>query len=85
LKERESVYGDDADCPDLSAALYARARSRSSRPELNEWFNRLASGKGLCCSFADGFVVIDGYCFAIGSAATTGSRPAAERLTALLT
>ncbi len=23
-----------------------------SRPELNEWFNRLASGRGLCCSFA---------------------------------
>ena len=30
-----------------------------SRPELNEWFNRLASGKGLRCSFADGFVVGD--------------------------
>jgi hypothetical protein len=27
-----------------------------SHPELNEWFNRLASGKGLCCSFADGFI-----------------------------
>jgi hypothetical protein len=30
-----------------------------SHPELNEWFNRLASGKGLCCSFADGSVVSD--------------------------
>ena len=30
-----------------------------SRPELNEWFNRLASGRGLCCSFADGFAVSD--------------------------
>ena len=30
-----------------------------SRPELNEWFNRLASHKGLCCSFADGFAVSD--------------------------
>jgi hypothetical protein len=29
------------------------------RPELNEWFNRLASGRGLCCSFADGFAVSD--------------------------
>ena len=28
-------------------------------PELDEWFNRLASGKGLCCSFADGFAVSD--------------------------
>ena len=26
---------------------------------LKEWFNRLASGKGLCCSFADGYVVED--------------------------
>ena len=28
-------------------------------PELDEWFNRLASGRGLCCSFADGFAVSD--------------------------
>ena len=31
----------------------------ASRPELNEWFNKLASGRGLCCSFADGFAVSD--------------------------
>ena len=31
----------------------------ASRPELNEWFNKLASGRGLCCSFADGFAVAD--------------------------
>jgi hypothetical protein len=31
----------------------------ASRPELNEWFNKLASGRGLCCSFADGFTVSD--------------------------
>src|SRR5258707_3351027 len=30
-----------------------------SHPELNEWFNGLASGRGLCCSFADGFAVSD--------------------------
>ena len=30
-----------------------------SHPELNEWLNRLASGKGLCCSFADGSIVSD--------------------------
>ena len=30
-----------------------------SCPELNEWFNRLASRKGPCCSFADGFAVSD--------------------------
>jgi hypothetical protein len=26
---------------------------------LREWFNHLASGKGLCCSFADGYAVED--------------------------
>ena len=31
----------------------------ASRPELNEWFNKHASGMGLCCSFADGFAVSD--------------------------
>jgi hypothetical protein len=25
----------------------------ASRPELSGWFDHLASGKGLCCSFAD--------------------------------
>ena len=30
-----------------------------SRPDLNNWFDHLASGKGLCCSFADGFAVSD--------------------------
>jgi hypothetical protein len=39
--------------------LHARVAHDPSHPELNEWFNWLASGKGLCCSFADGFVVSD--------------------------
>jgi hypothetical protein len=30
-----------------------------SHPELNSWFDHLASGKGLCCSFADGTAVSD--------------------------
>ena len=30
-----------------------------SRPELNDWFNKLQSGRGRCCSFADGFAVSD--------------------------
>jgi hypothetical protein len=30
-----------------------------NRPELDEWFNKLASSKGLCCSFADGEIVVD--------------------------
>jgi len=31
----------------------------ASRPELNSWFDHLASGKGLCCSVADGFALAD--------------------------
>ena len=31
----------------------------AGHPELNEWFNRLTSGRGLCCSFADGYAVED--------------------------
>jgi hypothetical protein len=31
----------------------------ASRPELNSWFDHLASGKGLCCSFADGMALAD--------------------------
>jgi hypothetical protein len=30
-----------------------------SRPELNRWFDRLKSGKGPCCSDADGYAVSD--------------------------
>lgn len=29
----------------------------SDNPELHKWFDQLASGKGLCCSFADGVKV----------------------------
>jgi hypothetical protein len=31
----------------------------ANHPELNSWFDHLASGKGLCCSFADGHAVAD--------------------------
>ena len=31
----------------------------ASRPELNRWFNNLASGRGLCCSLTDGVTVAD--------------------------
>ena len=31
----------------------------ANHPELNSWFDHLASGKGLCCSFADGHAVED--------------------------
>jgi hypothetical protein len=30
-----------------------------SHPELNAWFDSLKSGRGLCCSFADGSAVSD--------------------------
>jgi len=32
---------------------------RYKESPLHEWFERLASRKGLCCSFADGYVVQD--------------------------
>src|SRR5260221_13973923 len=31
----------------------------ASHPELNKWFDSLASGKGPCCSNADGLMVPD--------------------------
>jgi hypothetical protein len=41
--------------------LYARDDGRYSdmKPSMKAWFDQLASGKGLCCSFADGFSVTD--------------------------
>src|SRR6185437_7190748 len=32
---------------------------RFANSQLKPWFDKLASGKGLCCSFADGFKVED--------------------------
>jgi hypothetical protein len=37
----------------------ARDDGRYASSPLKEWFNHLASGKGLCCAFADGYVVED--------------------------
>ena len=37
--------------------LAARDDGRFANSPLKPWFDRLASGKGLCCSFADGFSV----------------------------
>jgi len=39
--------------------LYARDDGRFANSPLKQWFDRLASGKGLCCSFADGVSVQD--------------------------
>ena len=37
----------------------ARDDGRYATSPLRSWFERLASGRGLCCSFADGFVIED--------------------------
>ena len=39
--------------------LRARDDGRFAGSPLKPWFDRLASGKGLCCSFADGVTVQD--------------------------
>src|SRR5262245_30439121 len=39
--------------------LVARDDGRFANSPLKPWFDRLASGKGLCCSFADGVTVED--------------------------
>jgi hypothetical protein len=47
----------------LSAAAQASARDRgqfaNTTPEMKEWFNSLTSGKGPCCSDADGSALSD--------------------------
>src|ERR1700733_9815922 len=37
--------------------VYARDDGRYANAPLKAWFDQLASGKGLCCSFADGVSV----------------------------
>jgi hypothetical protein len=41
----------------VPAQLVARDGGRFANSPLKPWFDRLASGKGLCCSFADGLSV----------------------------
>jgi hypothetical protein len=43
----------------LLAAACARDGGQFAGAPLKEWFDRLASGKGLCCSFADGVSIAD--------------------------
>jgi hypothetical protein len=43
----------------VSNQLNARDDGRFANSPFKPWFDRLASGKGLCCSFADGFSVQD--------------------------
>ena len=48
--------------PRLALPLFARDRGQfaSSTPEMKAWFDALKSGRGPCCSDADGMVVSDG-------------------------
>src|SRR5262249_23653026 len=43
----------------VPAQLVARDDGRFADSPLKPWFDHLARGKGLCCSFADGFSVQD--------------------------
>jgi hypothetical protein len=45
--------------PSADARIMARDDGRYANSPLKSWFDRLASGNGLCCSFADGFRVDD--------------------------
>jgi len=45
--------------PSVRIVALARDDGRYASSPLKSWFDRLASGKGLCCSFADGFRVDD--------------------------
>ena len=42
-----------------SGSVAARDDGRYANEPLHAWFDQLASGKGLCCSFADGVKVED--------------------------
>jgi hypothetical protein len=46
-------------CISIFASTHASARDNGqfANSPLKQWFDKLASGKGLCCSFADGVSV----------------------------
>ncbi len=43
----------------LATSASARDDGRYANDPLKDWFDHLASDKGMCCSFADGFSVSD--------------------------
>jgi hypothetical protein len=43
----------------VSTQVSARDDGRFANSALKPWFDKLASGKGLCCSFADGVKIED--------------------------
>jgi hypothetical protein len=58
---------------DLSSVTLVKDDGRYAASPLKAWFDKLASGKGLCCSFADGVSVEDVDWDTLGSAANDGS------------
>jgi hypothetical protein len=54
-----NVLGFTASASAGSIVTLARDDGRYANDPLHAWFDRLASGKGLCCSFADGFRIED--------------------------
>ncbi len=52
-------YGFEASFRDSNIVFQTRDDGRYANSPLKSWFDRLASGTGPCCSFADGFKVED--------------------------
>ena len=46
-------------CGAIPSWAHDDGRYAKMDPSMHAWFDRLASGKGLCCSFADGFSIAD--------------------------
>jgi hypothetical protein len=42
-----------------TATAHDNGQYTNTNPDIKAWFNRLASGRGLCCSFADGVSLED--------------------------
>jgi hypothetical protein len=46
-------------CVSFGGSAFARDDGRYANDPLRDWFDHLASDKGMCCSFTDGFSVSD--------------------------
>ena len=46
-------------CAAIPSLARDDGRYATMNPAMHAWFDHLASGKGLCCSFADGFSIED--------------------------
>ena len=54
-----SLFATAMLCAGVFASAQARDDGRYAHSPLKAWFDQLASGKGLCCSFADGAQIDD--------------------------